>query len=409
MKTITFTIVNELKFDVHYNSDLTIRKFIEKNKHLHHNSANKKTYYFVKRMDRFVVDFDTKLKDIVKKINDDFHVFVSPPAIDIVNGEYDVVYGDDIDTYDLDENVIKSMHCDNHYNDYGNDGDDDDDDNDYAERHFKRHQYDFFDFNGIVSYSGPKSNALLRNTSYIDFVVKIKETVTVEISDTDFDQPIINTLENKEIDKACWLAYIDSSESYEKINVDKPFNYYDSTNYVGFTTHTEQCKKNGYCDLIEFQSIRDNCLYSTKYRFVDCNYKIIVSGVVDEKQYKMKVPVECDRDIILNTFIKNNAMYEDFDNASIELYYAGTKYIDSDVALPITDEYSSICGDYYDHENDEGIPFDEDYTYVIVLRIKKQQLRHMMARKVPKDIADIIFTYIDSMEAPLICDIFPSL
>lgn len=42
IKHVTFTIINTLVFGVKSNSDPTISKFIEKNRHLRHNSKDKK-------------------------------------------------------------------------------------------------------------------------------------------------------------------------------------------------------------------------------------------------------------------------------------------------------------------------------------------------------------------------------
>lgn len=89
----------------------------------------------------------------------------------------------------------------------------------------------------------------------VHFIIKIKEIITLKISDIEYNQPILSTLQKYNIDRACWTIYNDQTKSYN--NVD---------DYII-----------KICDLLVFYSKKDQCMKSTRSRFAECNFKIVAS------------------------------------------------------------------------------------------------------------------------------------
>lgn len=395
MKTITFTIVDTHCFTVKNDSCVTIRDFIEKNKHLYHDSDTKKTYFRVEFMDSLIENFDKKIIDYAEYDYDCYDIF-SPDDPDLLND--DCVNSDDDSVNNEDKKIINMN--DNNKNDDNEENDDimDDnimvDDNDEIDEGYECYQEDFNDFNGDINYwryLWPLGN------DEICFDVIIEETIVKDISDTEYNQPIINILQDNDIYRACWTTRSNGSKIRNIINIRHPFSHYDSTKYIGYSNHREKCKGTN-CDLITYGMSDNDRVYSIKQRFGQCKFKIVSSGRINNKQYKLRIPLLCNRKIILNTFIENSTNYfKNYENIKLDeldLYYV-SDFFGSWVAR---DSPDFLYEGYHENENIlDNMPFGNNYMYVILLaEMRKNQMREMMVEYLPKELADIIFMYMNS-------------
>lgn len=455
MKTITFTIVNIVDFSVRHDSHITIKSFIEKNQHMYYDSKDKKTYFFIegkniKNFNKTIADYaggnydendidksenkyfnkneyDTKNyhKDERNEISESENYYHGKSESD------DEIYSDDekysnndndnitvrMNTSIIEDNDPNKYTCtknrmlnDNTDSDAINDVVDDiidnnndvvDDINDDVVDNINDYEGPFDDFDGAIRFWE------LYGENDIDFVVTIEEIIIIEISDEQYYQPIIECLQSNDIVRACWTAPKKNSKMRSvSVNIKNSFSHYESTEYIGFTRHRLPCDGTN-CDLITYLQISEYYLYHIKERYGYCNFKISIPGYkIGAKPKQLRIPILCNREIILKTFIDNideclpkNIIalhnYTDIRADELELYYASTDLFEIyEKSVRVPNNKNMLFEQYIDNSDCiEGL-YSEDYTYIIAFKgLRKCELKNIL-KYLPNELINIIYNYV---------------
>lgn len=232
-----------------------------------------------------------------------------------------------------------------------------------------------------------------KNPTTENYIVFYKtNTHRIEISDQEFNEPIVKYLEKNNIERGCWVNYqgnVDTNQSFHQ-SLDNCVDLYRCN------THTKDCIQSK-CDLMSFIINSPGC-YSQTVPVTRRMEKCEIVGEFDDEIFvkRLSLPSICNKDTIIKTFLKKMTDENKYIRIiDLNLYCrktpmrTGRRHLEKAEKIIKEDNFIlSYCCDNDDIVSDKKIEY-----FIVSKMILPKDFYNLLS--VPVSLCDIIYEYVD--------------